>query len=248
MKKVMIISLVSATLLMAQTSLDIAKKSFAQVSGYKSSISKVTMVLKDAKNHTNHRELIIKKLENANGDKSLIEFLYPKDIKDTKLLSYEKIGSDDKQWLYLPALKRVKRISSRNKSGSFVSSEFSYEDIASTNYKNYTYDKDFQTVTKNGKSYFKITRIPIDKYSGYSKQIVYINTKNYLLEYGEFYDRYKKLLKSIEFEYAKKSTTYRVTSIKIHNIKNKKSTSLFYKSDKINANLSENDFKKRVLK
>jgi hypothetical protein len=248
MKRVLFIVISLVSFVFAQTSLQIAQKSFAQISNYKSSISKVDMILKDAQNHTNRRELIIKKLEGSNGDKSLIVFLYPKDIKDTKLLSYEQIGKDDKQWLYLPALKRVKRISSRNKSGSFVSSEFSYEDIASTNYKNYTYQKDYEIVTKNGKKYFKITRIPKDRYSGYSKQVVYVDSKNYLLKYGEFYDKRNKLLKTIEFDYIKKPTTYRVTSIKIQNIQNKKSTQLFYKSDKIGVNLSNKDFSKRVLR
>jgi hypothetical protein len=207
------------------------------------------MILKNARGVTNKRQLMIKKLERANGDKSLIRFLYPLDIKDTKLLSYEQIGKDDKQWLYLSALKRVKRISSRNKSGSFMASEFSYEDIASQNYKNYTYKGEAIKVKKGGVSYFKIERTPKDKNSGYSRQVVYIDTKTYLAKSGEYYDRNGKLLKRVSFlKYKKVGGVYRIMKIEMKNVQNGKSTLLIWDSDRIKTGLQENDFSKRVLK
>ena len=71
------------------------------------------------------------------GDKSLIIFDSPRDIKGTALLSYAKILDPDDQWLYLPALKRVKRISSVNKSGPFVGSEFAFEDFTALELNKY---------------------------------------------------------------------------------------------------------------
>ncbi|MDM5271388.1 outer membrane lipoprotein-sorting protein [Sulfurovum sp. zt1-1] len=248
MKKIILIGMIGIASLGAESSLEVAKKSFERISGYKSSISKTTMVLKNAQGIENKRQLIIKRLENKNGDKSLIHFIYPLDIKGTKLLSFEQIGKDDKQWLYMPALKRIKRISSRNKSGSFMASEFSYEDISSQNYKNYTYSGDAKVVKKNNTSYFKVVRIPKDQNSGYSKQIVYIDSSTYLARSGEYYDKLGKLLKEVEFlQYKKIDGVYRIQKINMQNIQNGKSTMLIWDEDQINIGLGEADFSKKEL-
>ncbi|SFV89988.1 Outer membrane lipoprotein-sorting protein [hydrothermal vent metagenome] len=249
LKKIIAGSMFAVMMLHAQSAKEIAKKSFEKMSGYQSSISETKMVLKNAQGATNTRKMLIKKLESSNGDKSLIVFLYPMDIKDTKLLSYEQIGKDDKQWLYLPALKRVKRISSRNKSGSFMASEFSYEDIASQNYRNYSYKSKAEKVTKNGKTYLKIERIPKDKHSGYSKQVVYIEPKTYLAKFGEYYDRNGRLLKKVSFlKYRKINGIDRIVKMEMKNVQNGKSTLLVWEHDHIKAGLNSADFSKRALK
>ncbi|MBU1218003.1 outer membrane lipoprotein-sorting protein [bacterium] len=235
--------------LFAETSLEVAKKSYEVISGYESSVSKTTMILKNAQGAENIRKLEIKKLEGKEGDKSLITFLYPLDIKETKLLSYEKVGEDDEQWLYLPALKRVKRISSSNKSGSFMASEFSYEDISSQNYNKYTYEGDAQKTTLENSEYFKITRVPKDENSAYSKQIVYIDTKSYLVKYGEYYDKQEKLLKLISFlEYENLDGVYRIKKMQMKNVQTNKSSLLIWDEDIIKTLLSENEFSQRGLK
>jgi hypothetical protein len=249
MKKIIIAGMLGIVSLHAESSLEVAKKSFETISEYKSSISETTMILKNAQGVENKRQLIIKRLERGSGDKSLIDFIYPLDIKGTKLLSFEQIGKDDKQWLYMPALKRIKRISSRNKSGSFMASEFSYEDISSQNYKNYTYQGDAKVVKKKNKSYFQIERKPKDKNSGYSKQIVYIERDTYLVRYGEYYDTLGKLLKKVEFlKYKKIDGVYRIQKINMKNIQNGKSTMLVWDEDKVKTGLNETDFSKKVLR
>ena len=235
--------------LLAQSGEEVAKRAYENISGYQSSISQTTMVLKNAEGDENIRKLAMKKLEGEDGDRSLLIFLYPNDLKDTKLLSYEVIGGDDKQWLYLPALKRVKRISSRNKSGSFMASEFSYEDISSQNYKNYTYPQDATVVTKDDVQYFKVLRLPKDKHSGYSKQIIYIDTKENLARFGEYFDKQGRLLKKIFFsDYVLLDGVYRVHKIVIQNVQNQKESILTWESDTIKAGLAKKDFSKRVLR
>ena len=247
MKKILFFVAISVSLY-AMSSLEIAKKSYEVISGYQSSISKTTMILKNSNAEESIRKLEIQKLENSEGDKSLINFLYPMDLKDTKLLSYEVIGGDDKQWLYLPALKRVKRISSRNKSGSFMASEFSYEDISSQNYKNYTYPSEAVKISKEGKEYFKITRVPKDKNSGYSKQIIFVDTVTNLARFGEYFDKQNRLLKKVSFlEYQKINKIYRIKKINMINVQNSKSSMLIWDEDTINSKLKESDFTKRVL-
>lgn len=249
MKFFVTVYLIFGGLVYAELAEEVAKKSFATISGYESSVAEARMILTNVKGETTTRKLQMKRFEKSNGDKSFIEFLFPLDIKGTKLLSYERIGTDDRQWLYLPGLKRVKRINSRNKSGSFVSSEFSYEDIATQNYLNYSYSGEAEKVSYSGHEYFQIERIPIDKNSGYSKQIALIDTKTYLIRHGKYYDKKNRLIKEIKFlKYRKIGNIYRVQTIEIKNVQNGKSSTLILDDEKIHAGLSENVFTKRVLK
>lgn len=228
---------------------EVAKKGYEAMSGYGSSISKTTMMLQNQQGDKNIRKLEISKLEGEDGDRSLITFLYPADIKETKLLSHEQIGKDDKQWLYLPALKRIKRISSRNKSGSFMASEFSYEDIASQNYKNFSYSGEAKSLQKDGKTYFEILRTPKDANSGYSKQIVYCDTTTFLPHFARYFDKQERLLKEVSFlEYRQIEGIWRIAKITIFNVQNKKSSTLLFEEEKLHQNLSLANFHKRVLR
>ena len=108
--------------------------------GFGDTRARIEMILKDRSGRTSVRELRMMTLEiidAKNGDKTLVQFERPRDIAGTTLLSFSRFDADDDQWLFLPALRRVKRISSSNKSGPFVGSEFAYEDILSQEYQRY---------------------------------------------------------------------------------------------------------------
>ena len=108
--------------------------------GFVSSQVNLKMVLRNKQGQQSERLMSSKTYElTEDGDKSMIIFNSPKDVKGTATLTFtHKVGSDD-QWLYLPAVKRVKRISSSNKSGPFMGSEFAYEDISSQEVGKYSY-------------------------------------------------------------------------------------------------------------
>jgi len=90
------------------------------------------MTLRNRAGKESLRNVRIKNLEvDGDGDKSLSIFDEPADVKGTTSLTWSHSDKPDDQWLYLPALKRVKRISSKNKSGPFMGSEFAFEDIGS---------------------------------------------------------------------------------------------------------------------
>ena len=130
-----------------------------------------------------------------------------------------------------------------------MASEFSYEDISSQNYKNYSYTGEAQEVTKDGVNYYKITRTPIDANSGYSKQVIWIEKSTLLAKYGEYYDKQNRLLKKIHFTaYKEIDGIQRVVKIAIENVQNKKSSSLEWDEDAINANISASQLSKRALK
>jgi len=235
-----------STALFSLTNLEVAQKSEALMSGFKDSISTMEMTLINAAGQKKVRTMKMKVLEGKDEDKSLMEFLTPKDVKGTKFLSYEHVNKDDDQWLYLPALKRVKRIASKNKSGSFMGSEFSYEDLSAFNVKKYTYAKG-EVVLKDG--LFVGSSKPVSKYSGYTKLISYTDPKTFLIQKVEFYDRKGELLKVETFEdYKLLDGVYRIGKIIMKNVQNDKSTLLVWKDEKIKNHLKAKDFHKRYLK
>ena len=181
----------------AARGLEIAQEMDRRDNGFGDSASSMTMVLRNSHGQESRRALRNKTMEEpGDGDKSLIIFDNPPDVKGTAFLSFtHKTGSDD-QWLYLPALKRVKRISSSNKAGPFMGSEFAYEDIASQEVEKYTYrylrDEQF-----DGRDHFVIERDPVDPKSGYKRQIVWIDKAEYRTWKVEYYDRKDDLLKTL---------------------------------------------------
>lgn len=158
--------------------LEIAKERKLRDKGWQDSLASTEMILKNARGDTSIRQMRIKSLEVASdGDKGLTIFDEPRDVKGTAFLTHSHIEGADDQWLYLPALKRVKRISSRNKSGPFMGSEFSYEDLSSFEIGKYqfNYIKDEEI---EGQLYFVVEQKPNDKRSGYTKQIVWLDKQN----------------------------------------------------------------------
>jgi len=244
--KILASVLLITTSLFSLTNLEVAQKSEDVMSGFKDSTSKMQMTLINAAGQEKKRTMKMKVLEGDSEDKSLMEFLTPADVKGTKFLSYEHVNKDDDQWLYLPALKRVKRIASRNKSGSFMGSEFSYEDLSAFNTKKYKY-KDGEAKEVDG--IYVVSSVPISKYSGYTKLISFIDAKTFLAQKIEYYDRKKELLKVATFaDYKNFKTVYRIGKITMKNVQNDKTTLLVWSDEKINTGLRAKDFHKRYLK
>jgi hypothetical protein len=120
--------------------LDIERKADEIQAGYVGEFRKMTLTLINAEGEESKRKLDFWGHEEPDRhDKTLVRFSFPPDIKDTALLTYEKGAEDDDQWLYLPALKRAKRIASSNKSGSFMGSEFAYEDLVIRQFEKYNW-------------------------------------------------------------------------------------------------------------
>ncbi len=249
MFKIVSIIVFTISSLFALTNEEVAIKADKVTDGFVSSSANMTMALVNARGQTTIRQMKSQTLEGENGDKSLMIFLTPADVKGTKMLTHEHLNKDDDQWMYLPALKRVKRIASRNKSGSFMGSEFSYEDTANASWKKYIYKDDLEEVDLNGMKCYKGTRIPKDKNSGYTKQITWIDKKNFLVQKMEYFDRKKEHLKTAIFsEYKNISGIWRMGKIEMTNHQNSKQTILQWSDDKIKVGLKDKDFTKRKLK
>lgn len=247
--KLLPLLLFSPLALMALSNLEVAKQADAALSGFESSNATLIMTLKNSDGQQNVRELGIKTLESPQGDRSIITFFKPSDIKGTKLLTRSNREGDDQQWLYLPTLKQVKRISGSNKSGSFMGSEFSYEDLSSFDYEKYRYSGDAEPVVLEGKKCFKGARIPNDAATGYSKEVVWIESATFLIQKIDYYDRKQSLFKTAYFEgYKRLGGIWRVGSIRMLNHQNGKETVLLWTQDEVKQGLRESEFQESVLK
>jgi hypothetical protein len=261
MKKIILIPLYSLVVLFiynidvnAQTAeekgLQIATESDKRDTGFKDSEAELKMILRNKHGDESIREIRSKTLEvQGDGDKSLVIFDRPRDVKGTAFLSFTHKAGPDDQWLYLPALKRVKRIASDNKSGPFMGSEFAYEDISSQEVEKYSY-KFLREEKYIDKDCFVVERYPVDKKSGYTRQIVWYDKVKYHPLKIDFYDRKNAHLKTLQFHeykiYLKKF--WRANKMSMVNHQTGKSTDLLWNNYQFANGFSERDFDKNSLK
>lgn len=230
--------------------LEISKEAKLRDLGWADMQADMLMVLRNKQGQESTREIRLKSLEQEDdGDKSLTVFDKPRDVKGTAFLSFSHpVGADD-QWLYLPALKRVKRIASRNKSGPFMGSEFAYEDLSSFEVEKYSY-RYLKNEACEGGECFVVEQFPVDKNSGYTRRIVWLDTEEYRAYKVEFYDRKNSLLKTLTFSgYQQYLDKYwRADLQQMVNHQNGKSTDLEWNNYQFRVGLKESDFNKNSLK
>ncbi|MGE0653962.1 MAG: outer membrane lipoprotein-sorting protein [Alphaproteobacteria bacterium] len=167
--------------------------------GFGDSAATMTMILANRQGGESRRKLAIETLEGrgeAEGDKVLMVFDYPPDVRGTALLTYTKILEPDDQWLFMPAVKRVKRISSSNKAGPFLGSEFAYEDFLSQEVEKFKY-RWLRDEACGELTCFVVERIPLYEGSGYMRQIVWLDQSEYRAIRIDYYDRRDEKTKTL---------------------------------------------------
>lgn len=218
--------------------------------GWGDSSATLEMILRNRHGEESTRKLRNQTLENTDdGDWTLIIFDEPRDVEGTALLSYTHKSGPDDQWLYLPALKRVKRISSNNKSGPFMGSEFAYEDLSSQEPEKYTY-RYLRDETLNGIDCFVVERDPVDENSGYSVQLVWIDKAEYRPMKVDYYDRKDSHLKTLTFhDYQQYLGQYwRADRMEMVNHQTGKSTVLKFHDYSFRNGFTRADFTRNSLK
>lgn len=230
---------------------EIAARSDRTDLGFGDSQVELQMILRNAAGDESRRSLVISTLEKENesvGDKSLVLFDSPRDIQGTALLSYAKILDPDDQWLFLPALKRVKRIASANKSGPFVGSEFAFEDFTSLELNKYDYEY-IDEMPCGERVCDRIERTPRYANSGYTKQLAWIDQTDYQIRQVEFYNRRGDLLKTLTLEDYRQyeGGIWRAHQLSMVNHQTNKSTDLIYGEYEFKTGLDASDFVKGRL-
>ena len=211
--------------------LEIAREGERRDEGWRNFRADLTMVLRNARGETSTRQIRSYSLEGTDdGDKGLLIFDSPPDVRGTKFLTFSHKDRDDDQWLYLPALKRVKRISSANKGGSFMGSEFSYEDMTAPVLEKYAY-KYLRDDNYKGRKVFVVERIPRDPHSLYSRQLVWTDQEHYIPWKIEYYNRRGDHLKTLTYHRYKRylGRYWRPGRMVMVNHRNGKATALVWR-------------------
>lgn len=218
--------------------------------GFGDSEVALRMILRNAAGQESMRALRFTTLEVADeglGDKSLVLFDSPRDIEGTALLSHAHILAPDNQWLFLPALKRVKRISSANKSGPFVGSEFAFEDFTALELNKYDY-RWLREESLEGLTNDVVERFPRYDNSGYTRQVAWIDQQVFQIRKVEFYDRRGDLLKTLTLaDYREYNGVWRAHKLAMVNHQTGKSTDLVYDAYQFGVGLGDIDFVKGRL-
>lgn len=148
------------------------------------------------------REMRIMSLETEapeDGDKELTIFDEPRDVAGTALLVHAKKTTDDDIWMFLPAMRRTRRIAGNNKSGPFMGSEFAFEDFSSQELEKYDY-RFLREEELDGEACYVVERFPLEKTSGYSRQIVWFDKEEYRTRKVDYYNRGDVHLKTLRVD------------------------------------------------
>jgi hypothetical protein len=214
-------------------------------SGYHDLQVTLEMILRDRRGTESRRELSISQLEMPeDGDRLLVVFDTPKQIRGTALLSYSYQTQPDDQWLYLPAVKRVKRIASQNKSGPFLSSEFAFEDMVLQELEKFEYRLLGREACGDRQCY-RVERRPLDRFSGYSRQEVLLECDSLRVERIDYFDRADRPLKILRVaDYALFEDRYwKPGRMYMENLQTGKSTEILWRDYRFATGLTaERDF------
>ena len=218
------------------------------------SISTLTII--DAKGMERLRKIeqISKLYDNGRTEKNLIRFLSPADVKGTGLLTFDYEEQNDDLWLYIPALRKTRRIVSNEKSKSFMGSEFSYSDITPPPLDDFQYNA-IGNDNANGENCQKIEIIPNSKKimdeNGFSKKIVYIANSNNVMRKAVYYDSNDRLCKEMNVLEIKEIDTvnhkYAPIYMVIENKLNGRKSVIAVDKINFNPDISDESFTPRFL-
>lgn len=232
-----------------EKALAIMKQQDERDAGYKDYTTTMAMTLKTASGDETVRNLRAGALEvntPGDGEKSYMIFDKPADVRGTAILTHSHVKNDD-QWLFLPAVKRVKRLNSSNKSGAFMGSEFAYEDLSAPIVEKYSYN--YLREEKCGDlPCHVIERTPAYENSGYTKNILWVDKELRTVKI-EYYDRKSALLKTLNNTGFKlhKNKYWRAETGTMVNHQTGKSTILLSKDFLFGVGLKPSDFEPEAL-
>jgi hypothetical protein len=243
------IIIVIATTLSAQTGREIMEK-VQDNQNPKSSAMDISMELIDKKGKVSSRRIQTLTKDDKGLKKTITLFLEPANIKNTRFLTVQNKDRGDDQWIYLPSLKKVKRIAAGDREGSFMGSDFSYADMSSHDLD----DSDYKVLTKekiNGKECWVVESIPKpESDSLYGKVITWVDMESYVTLKVDFYGKDKNTkIKELTMDNIQKIDGYWSPQItKMTTLKTGHSTLLEYKQIKYDIPLKDGFFSVNFLR
>ena len=217
-------------------------------------VSRMVIIDKKGRERVRDTAQISKLYDNGETEKKLIRFLAPADVKGTGFLTFDYEKEDDDMWLYMPALRKVRRIVSSEKSKSFMGSEFSYADMSPVPSSDFSF-KLLGSENVKGTECHVIELIPVDDETadenGFSKKIGWIGKEDFVIRKAEFYDftdthfktMYTENISLIDPEKKK----YRPLLMTMENHDNGRKSILEIKKIVLNRNVGDEYFTQRYL-
>lgn len=210
----------------------------------------LTMTLINSRGDQRVREIKQFIKDYGKEEKKIMFFISPADVRNTSFMnwSYDEEGRDDDQWIYLPALKKVKRISSDSKSDYFMGSDFTYDDLGDRHPSEDTH-KLLREEKFNGEDCYVVESIPKEEDYMYSRTVTWISKDKWIGLKKEFYDEDGEHLKTLSVEkYGKIKDYWIITHSKMHNVQKDHTTDMLLEDLKIDGGMSDNKFTERMMK
>lgn len=227
----------------------IALEADRRATGFGALRAELRMVIRGERGETRVRELTIETLNDGDGEeRTIVRFESPRDLRGTALLTVTEPSGASDQWLYMPALRRVNRIAGATRHGSFMGSEFAYEDVEAMAVERYTY-RLLGSETLDGHRAWMVDRRSTDGSSRYGHQVVWFDQEAYRVLRIDFYDRSGERLKSLHLrgfrQYA--GGYWRPDEMEMVNHQTGASTLLEWRTYTFGADLTRRDFDPRRL-
>jgi Outer membrane lipoprotein-sorting protein len=208
-----------------------------------------TLKIIDPKGRERVREISMasKLTDNGKTEKRIIRFLAPAEVKGTGMLIYDYDATADDMWIYMPALRKTRRIASGEKNQSFMGSEFSNADLAAPNTDDFSY-KITGSETVDGVDCWKIESLPLTQAiaddAGISRKTIWVGKKDYVCRKTEFYDPEGELSKILTCSDVRKMAEgkYMAASLQMENVQNGRKSSFTMDQMQYNPNVKEANF------
>ncbi|NIA18664.1 MAG: outer membrane lipoprotein-sorting protein [Simkaniaceae bacterium] len=210
----------------------------------------LTMIIENSRGNQRIREIKQYVKDFGNMEKKIMFFMSPADVRNTSFMSwsYTDENKDDDQWIYLPALKKVKRISSDSKSDYFMGSDFTYDDLGDRHPLEDTHTL-LREETIDGKETYVVESIPKDEEYMYSRTLTWVVKDSWIGLKKEFYDEDEDLLKILTVhDQVESDGIIILTNVKMTNVQRDQSTVMAFSNVKVNSGLADNTFTERMMR
>ncbi len=229
------------------TGYEIARRADAVEEG-KTSAATATMTLVNKKGAKRIRQVTMKTKDYGDNKKTLIVFTQPKDVSGVSYLMYEypddSAGNkkDSDNWLYMPAMKKVRRISGSTRQDDFMGTDFTYEDMGERGLSKDTFNL-LGSEKINGNDCWKVECVAKNSSEKNPRRIIWFRKDSYVMEKAEFYDRKNKLQRQLTCSDIKQIDGIWTTGkMYIKNLQTGHSTSLEMQDVHYNQEISDNIF------
>jgi len=209
-------------------------------------VNTTNMVLTNSKGKTRTNVMMSRSIDG--NKKQIIWFLEPKDDRGVAFLKIEHNNKDDEMRMWLPAFKKVRRISSKRKGDAFMGSDLSYEDLTSRDLNEYTYKRLDDELVNSTQCFVLESKPNTSAKSSYSKHISWIDKENLNIVQEYSFDKRGALKKEKYFQHNKLKDYYVMNQIRVKDVQKQHTTEVTFESLEVDTGINPALFQEKNLK